>query len=122
MVTKPIFQQLIFKTDFPAGTTLAPGFEQKVGSSSLEVQRTMIPDNAVFTTDTTTLPPFLNSKNTQIIRFRTGIEFILPEGEHVLDSQTSGLVLPCIFGSRLECPFLLATGTTPTNVPFANET
>ncbi|KAJ5327991.1 hypothetical protein N7452_008381 [Penicillium brevicompactum] len=103
------------------GTTPAPGFEQKVGSSSPEVQRTMIPDNAVFTTDTTTLPPFLNSKHTQIIRFKTGIEFILPDGEHALDSQTPGLVLPCIFGSRLEGPFLLATGTTPTNVPFANE-
>ncbi|KAJ5346619.1 hypothetical protein N7541_009101 [Penicillium brevicompactum] len=121
MVTKPILQQLILSTDFPAGTTLAPGFEQKVGSSSPEVQRTMIPDNAVFTTDTTTLPPFLNSKHTQIIYFRTGIEFILPDGEHALDSQTPGLVLPCIFGSRLEGPFLLATGTTPTNVPFTKE-
>jgi hypothetical protein len=30
--------------------------------------------------------------------------------------------LPCIFGSQLQGPILLATGTIPLNVPFLDET
>ncbi len=31
------------------------------------------------------------------------------------------VILPCIFGSQLEGPVLLATGVVPSNVPFSNE-
>lgn len=77
--------------------------------------------HAVFTTNSVTLPPFLDMEETQIIRFGTGIEFELPDKKLTPDTQPSAVVLPCIFGSQLQGPVLLATGTVPSNVPFADE-
>ena len=81
-----------------------------------------IKDSAVFTTNLATLPSFLDLEKTQIIRFGTGIEFKLPDEEFTTDTQPSAVVLPCIFGSQLQGPVLLATGTVPANVPFVDET
>ncbi|KAL3473068.1 hypothetical protein BJX99DRAFT_234399 [Aspergillus californicus] len=78
-------------------------------------------EHAIITTDSATIPSFLDLKNTQIIRFGTGIEFKLPDKELSAKTNPSAVVLPCVFGSQLEGPLLLATGTTPSNVPFADE-
>jgi hypothetical protein len=36
-------------------------------------------------------------------------------------NSSSAVILPCIFGSQLQGPVLLATGTVPSNVPFVDE-
>ncbi|RGP69383.1 hypothetical protein FLONG3_7779 [Fusarium longipes] len=73
--------------------------------------------NAVITTNPHSLPNFVNFSGTQIIRFGTGLEFISDENTEN-DNDKSAVVLPCVFGSQLEGPVLLATGKTPKNVPF----
>jgi hypothetical protein len=75
----------------------------------------------VFTTNSVTLPSFLALENTQIISFGTGIEFKLPNEKLPTKIQPSAVVLPCVFGSQLQGPVLLATGTIPSNVPFLDE-
>ncbi|CAG8895267.1 unnamed protein product [Penicillium egyptiacum] len=89
--------------------------------SSCESLRKIAKGNAVFTTDLATLPSFLDLEQAQIIRFGTGIEFKLPDEELPIKAEPSAVVLPCIFGSQLQGPFLLATGTVPSNVPFVDE-
>lgn len=78
-------------------------------------------ENVVLATDSTTLPAFINLESTQIIRFGTGIEFHLPGKELPTKAKPPGVVLPCIFGDQLQGPFLLATGTVPSDIPFCNE-
>lgn len=75
----------------------------------------------MFTTNSVTLPSFLALENTQIISFGTGIEFKLPNEKLPTKIQPSAVVLPCVFGSQLQGPVLLATGTIPSNVPFLDE-
>ena len=60
-------------------------------------------------------------EKTQIISFGNGIEFKLPDEELPTKTQPSTVVLPCIFGSQLQGPVLLATGTVPSNVPFLDK-
>jgi hypothetical protein len=79
-------------------------------------------ENAVFTTSSATLPSFLDPERTQVISFGTGIEFRLPDEGLPTNTEPSAVVLPCIFGSQLQGPILLATGTIPLNVPFLDET
>jgi hypothetical protein len=76
---------------------------------------------AVIKTSSTTLPSFLDAETAQIIRFGTGIEFKPLDGELPTVKQPSMVVLPCVFGSQLQGPVLLATGTVPYNFPFTNE-
>lgn len=93
-------------------------------------------ENAVLTTNSVALPSFLTLENTQIITFGTSLEFKLPKEksskfalrEHLKlkniihgKAKSSAVVLPCVFGSQLEGPLLLATGRTPSNVPFLDE-
>ncbi|EKJ71800.1 hypothetical protein FPSE_08068 [Fusarium pseudograminearum CS3096] len=74
---------------------------------------------AIITTNPDNLPELVSYSDVQIIRFGTGLEFIHSEDTDEEDSNKSAVVLPCIFGSRLEGPVLLATGKTPINVPFS---
>lgn len=76
-------------------------------------------ETAVFTTYSAKRPSFLDAEKPQVIKFGTGIEFTLPE-EGDKTKHSSSVVLPCVFGDRLEGPVLLATGTVPVNVPFLN--
>jgi hypothetical protein len=99
----------------------------KLDSASVDIKAThssevlghIAKDSAIFITNSTTLPPFLDSEKSQIIRFGTGVEFKLPNEEFITNSST--VVLPCIFGSQLQGPVLLATGTVPLNAPFVDE-
>jgi hypothetical protein len=77
--------------------------------------------NAVLTTYSATIPSFLDQREAQIIRFGSGLEFELSSNELSTRAKSSGVVLPCIFGSELQGPTLLATGTAPSNVPFSND-
>lgn len=77
--------------------------------------------NVVIATNSATLPSLLSLESTQIIRFSTGLCFELQNGLRNSDTQKSAVVLPCIYGSQLQGPVLLATGTTPSNVPFLDE-
>ncbi|KAL5319748.1 hypothetical protein ACEPPN_012804 [Leptodophora sp. 'Broadleaf-Isolate-01'] len=76
--------------------------------------------NVVFLTQTTVLPPMIRQDTTQIIKYGTGLEFVRDENA-APESISSAVVLPCIFGSRLEGPLLLATGRVPQNVHFSEE-
>lgn len=78
-------------------------------------------ENVVIATNSVTLPSLFHLESTQIIRFGTGITFELENGQPHSDTQQSAVVLPCIYGSQLQGPVLLATGTTPSNVPFPDE-
>ncbi|KAH6961951.1 hypothetical protein BKA56DRAFT_498721 [Ilyonectria sp. MPI-CAGE-AT-0026] len=77
--------------------------------------------NAVLTTNPSALPHFLKSSNKQVISFGTGLNFIPCNGDPTEETERSAVVLPCIFGSQLQGPMLLATGTVPSNVPFQDE-
>lgn len=100
--------------------TVSDAAEKETSLNSDSLCR-IIKENALFITDSTTVPSFLDLENTQVIRFGTGIEFELPDEKLTPKSQPSAVVLPCIFGSQLQGPVLLATGTCPTNVPFVDE-
>lgn len=78
-------------------------------------------ERAVFTTRSTTYPSFLDLEKTQIINFDTGLEFRRPGEDAKAQDELSSVVLPCIFGSLLQGPILLATGKIPSNIPFRNE-
>ncbi|OQE41305.1 hypothetical protein PENCOP_c005G08651 [Penicillium coprophilum] len=97
-------------------------FAEEKTSSIIEAPCIITKENAVFMTDSVTLPSFLETEKAQTIRFGTGIEFLLPGEEPPTKTEASAVVLPCIFGSQLEGPFLLATGTVPLKVPFSDET
>ncbi|KAL3486568.1 hypothetical protein BJX62DRAFT_241900 [Aspergillus germanicus] len=91
-------------------------------STSSERLHSTTKEHAVFATaGSANLPSFLDSQNTQMIRFGTGIEFQLLDKEPTTKPAPSAVVLPCIFGAQLQGPILLATGTTPSNVPFADD-
>ncbi|KUL92175.1 hypothetical protein ZTR_02561 [Talaromyces verruculosus] len=78
-------------------------------------------ENVVIATNSVTLPSLFSLESTQIIRFGTGIAFELENEQPHSETQQSAVVLPCIYGSQLQGPVLLATGTTPSNVPFLDE-
>jgi hypothetical protein len=52
------------------------------------------------------------------MRFGTGIEL---KNSGPVPEDAGTVILPCIFGSQLEGPVLLATGRVPSNVPFLDE-
>ncbi|KAL2871598.1 uncharacterized protein BJX67DRAFT_166623 [Aspergillus lucknowensis] len=89
---------------------------QKASASS-ERLSDITKEHVVIATGSTTFPSFLNLKSTQIIHFGTGIEFQLFD-EEPTTKPPSAVVLPCIFGTQLQGPVLLATGTVPSSVPF----
>jgi hypothetical protein len=74
--------------------------------------------NAVLTTHSAIIPSFIDQREAQIIRFGTGLEFESSSNEPLAQAKSSSVILPCIFGSELQGPVLLATGTVPSNVPF----
>ncbi|KAK0116246.1 hypothetical protein ONS95_013271 [Cadophora gregata] len=76
--------------------------------------------NVVFSTLTTVLPSTIDKDSTQFIHFGTGLEFV-HDGNAASESTASTVVLPCLFGARLEGPLLLATGKVPQSVPFSSE-
>jgi hypothetical protein len=78
-------------------------------------------ENAIFATHSVALPLFIDLEKTQIIKFGTGLEFKQPDYVAPTREDHSTIVLPCIFGTELQGPVLLATGTVPLNVPFTNE-
>lgn len=58
----------------------------------------------------------------QIIRFGKGIDWMPENGDSRAGEHGSTSVLPCIFGSMMQGPMLLAIGETPTGVPFSSMT
>ncbi|KAH2323168.1 hypothetical protein KXW87_008915, partial [Aspergillus fumigatus] len=93
---------------------------EDTASNSDNLRKVITKENAIFTTGSSALPPFIDLEKTQIIRFGTGLEFQLPDEESHMREEPSAIVLPCIFGTELQGPILLATGTVPSNVPFPN--
>ncbi|KAH7025689.1 uncharacterized protein B0I36DRAFT_272233 [Microdochium trichocladiopsis] len=70
---------------------------------------------AIIATTGTPVPAALLSDSTQLIRFGTGLEFELDDAAASPSTTSSEVVLPCVFGTQLEGPVLLATGTLPRN-------
>ncbi|KAH8689027.1 hypothetical protein BGW36DRAFT_391578 [Talaromyces proteolyticus] len=124
----PAFPEAIKRADFtisvpePTVTRAPKNYSDKEDSSlkSETLLKITGKENAVISTNSATFPSFLSFENTQIIRFGTGIEFEMKKGGPT-EAQQSAVVLPCIFGSQLQGPVLLATGTTPLNIPFLDE-
>uniref|UniRef100_A0A8H7N1Z6 Uncharacterized protein n=1 Tax=Bionectria ochroleuca TaxID=29856 RepID=A0A8H7N1Z6_BIOOC len=114
----PCFLEAIQSTDFTisAPYTTAPGF---IGSEDLS--RITDHKHALLVTNAVTVPSFINTKETQVIRFGTNLEFKLPNQDLTKETQPSAVVLPCIFGSQLQGPIILATGRVPLNIPFTDE-
>ncbi|KAH8881092.1 hypothetical protein GQ53DRAFT_668385 [Thozetella sp. PMI_491] len=126
----PAFPEAIKRADFTISTpsTAKEGSTPKkksageVASVNPESLRAvMAKGNAVFATSSALLPSSLDLEKTQVIKFGTGIDFQLPGQELPAKAEPSAVVLPCIFGSQLQGPLLLATGTAPSNVPFLDE-
>ncbi|KAM0544194.1 hypothetical protein ACHAPJ_011945 [Fusarium lateritium] len=123
----PCFPEAIKRADF---TVAAPQVDVPQITNGGEVRETDVSTgshnevlakrNAVLTTNPSTLPSFLDSTDTQIVRFGTGLNFVQDRGLED-EAKRSAVVLPCVFGSQLQGPVLLATGTVPSNVPFQDE-
>lgn len=120
---------LLFRQDRVASKTntctgVAPRIDWAEEDTNLNYDRlgkVIAKEKAIIATNSVTLPSLLDLSKTQIVRFGTGVVFELPDEELSTKIQPSAIVLPCIFGSQLEGPFLLATGTVPSNVPFLDE-
>ncbi|KAF4982149.1 hypothetical protein FZEAL_2172 [Fusarium zealandicum] len=124
----PCFPEAIRRADFNVATPklAAPAVTkldavQETDLSSESQREIMAKRNALFTTNPSALPSFLKSKDTQVIRFGTGINFMFSDQDLNEATEQSAVVLPCIFGSRLQGPILLATGSVPSAVPFYDE-
>ncbi|KAF5608271.1 uncharacterized protein FSUBG_4807 [Fusarium subglutinans] len=119
----PCFPEAIKSADFTISEPLpAVAAEEKKTETSAEVEsEVQVSDKrrAVLTTNISSLPSFLSASDAQVIRFSTGIEFMASDANTGQDE--SAVVLPCIFGSQLQGPILLSTGSTPSNVPFKDE-
>lgn len=98
-----------------------PAKEAAADANSERLGDIIAKEHAVITTDSDIVPASVDSEKTQVIQFGTGIEFKLPGDEALTEKQSSTVVLPCIFGSVLQGPLLLATGTAPSDVPFRDE-
>ncbi|CAJ2509356.1 Uu.00g143820.m01.CDS01 [Anthostomella pinea] len=128
-LVSPCFPEAIQYANFtgftgPAAIT-APTSEDTAVEAAQEdsnkSSRGLAKDSAVFMTHSTTLPPFLDSERSQLIRFGTGIEFQVQGQDSGTKHELSSVVLPCILGSMLEGPVLLATGTVPLNSPVVDD-
>ncbi|GFF57856.1 conserved hypothetical protein [Aspergillus udagawae] len=126
----PAFPEAIKRADFtmctPELSTRKTGpvndsVKEDTASNSENLRKVITKENAVFTTNSAALPSFIDLEKTQIIRFGTGLEFKIPDEEVPTREEPSAVVLPCIFGTELQGPVLLATGTVPSNVPFPSE-
>ena len=95
--------------------------KEDTASNLEDLRRDLTKEKAIFATDSVTLPPFFDLEKAQLIRFGTGLEFELPDRKLPTRGEPSAVVLPCIFGTELQGPVLLAAGTVPSNVPFPNE-
>ncbi|KAF5608322.1 hypothetical protein FPANT_538 [Fusarium pseudoanthophilum] len=119
----PCFPEAINSADFTITETLpVVATEVKKTETSAETEsEVQVSDKrrAVLTTNTSALPSFLAASDAQVIRFSTGIEFLASDAN--IGQDESAVVLPCIFGSQLQGPMLLSTGSTPSNVPFKDE-
>ncbi|KAF5694481.1 hypothetical protein FDENT_1093 [Fusarium denticulatum] len=119
----PCFPEAINSADFTITEPLpAVATGEKKPETSVEAEsQVQVSDKrrAVLTTNASTLPSFLAASDAQVIRFSTGIEFMASDANTGQDE--SAVILPCIFGSQLQGPMLLSTGSTPSNVPFKDE-
>ena len=95
---------------------IAPEIEQANTAKISTTKTSTRNEFVVITTDPSMLPSNINISTSEIITFGTGIEF--GSGDLSTQKATSTVVLPCIFGSRLEGPVLLATGTVSSQFPF----
>ncbi|KAF2996761.1 hypothetical protein E8E14_003079 [Neopestalotiopsis sp. 37M] len=128
-VESPSFLEATKRANFTIASSTSTGVSApralpavEASAAPLEnIQGLTIKDQAIITTNPTAIPSLIDSENSQIVRFGTGIEFVLPDGNPGAEDQASTVVLPCIFGSLLSGPLLLATGTVPSNVPFRDE-
>ncbi|KAF5618652.1 hypothetical protein F52700_12172 [Fusarium sp. NRRL 52700] len=119
----PCFPEAIKSADFTISEPLptVTTAEKKAEASDEVESEVQLSDKkrAVLTTNASNIPSFLATSDTQVIRFSTGIEFMTLDANS--DQDESAVILPCIFGSRLQGPMLLSTGSTPSNVPFKDE-
>ncbi|CVL06197.1 uncharacterized protein FMAN_03828 [Fusarium mangiferae] len=120
----PCFPEAINSADFTISEPLpAIAAEEKKIEKNAEVEsEVQVSDkrHAILTTNPSNLPTFLAASDAQVIRFSTGIEFMSSDANSS-EQDNSAVVLPCIFGSQLQGPMLLSTGSTPSNVPFKDE-
>ncbi|KAI9147129.1 hypothetical protein HJFPF1_13161 [Paramyrothecium foliicola] len=124
-LVSPCFPEAIRRADFtisaPAPVVASSRSESTMPETtptSKELHGTVAKENAIIATNAVALPAFVDSDQAQIIVFGTGLEF---KSSWTETSNTSAVVLPCIFGSQLGGPPLLATGTIPYGVPFDSE-
>ncbi|KAF4630947.1 hypothetical protein G7Y89_g7187 [Cudoniella acicularis] len=126
----PCFEEAIRRADFtipthtnilrealPNNDTVMEDVSLSPGNTSMLLTR----PNAVLGTKAVIFPSVIDQDTTQIITFGTGLEFKFPDQKMDMESDSGTIVLPCIFGSQLNGPVLLATGVVPSNVPFSNE-
>ncbi|KAH6963339.1 hypothetical protein DER45DRAFT_552836 [Fusarium avenaceum] len=122
----PCFPEAIRRADFTLSAPQA-AIAQAEGNNEADSSRlASTNDNvalekrhAILTTDVSAIPSVLAS-DAQVIRFGTSLEF-MPSDFQAEEADESAVVLPCIFGSQLQGPMLLATGNVPSNVPFNDE-
>ncbi|KAL2068167.1 hypothetical protein VTL71DRAFT_16265 [Oculimacula yallundae] len=113
-------------TPLPVGSlnTLTPASDADLPLDLTNTAQVEVPfvtkSSAVFMTDTTVLPPMISKHTTQIIKYGRGLEFV-HEGNPGPDNAPSTVVLPCMFGSILEGPLLLALGKTPVDVLVSDD-
>ncbi|CAG8951967.1 hypothetical protein HYFRA_00000702 [Hymenoscyphus fraxineus] len=123
-LASPCFKEAIRRADFKVSSHVAvkKGEDSEIEVMSNPIAKSTTKDNALISTNSTTVPSFIDLQQTQLIHFGTGISFKMPGEELSSETKSSAVILPCIFGSQLQGPSILATGTIPSNVPFDNGT
>ncbi|CAG8974980.1 hypothetical protein HYALB_00012103 [Hymenoscyphus albidus] len=121
-LVSPCFKEAIRRADFKVSSHAAvkQGEDSEIEVMSNPTTKSATKDNALISTNSTTVPSFIDLQQTQLIHFGTGISFKMPGEELSSETKSSAVILPCIFGSQLQGPSILATGTIPSNVPFDN--
>ncbi|KAF5660889.1 hypothetical protein FHETE_8740 [Fusarium heterosporum] len=121
----PCFAEAIRRADFTlsvpeAGPAQVEEIEGRLaGTALVNSNEALEKRNAILTTDLSAIPSFLSSEDAQTIRFGSSLEFVSSDAQ-AGEPDKSAVVLPCVFGSQLQGPMLLATGKTPSNVPFVD--
>lgn len=120
----PCFKEAIERADFTVApptsvqTVVSQDTNQNSTSSLSSNSKNIAKVNALIIPSGWDAPSCFEDDTTQIIEFGTGLHFRdaqSPKGD------VSKVILPCLFGAQLSGPVLLATGTTPLNVPFHDD-
>lgn len=119
----PSFAEAICRAEWKisaptTATSTVPAADRMFPTPLIGNSQASFKENVIFVTEKTRLRSPINNSNTQLIRYGKGLDFLRKNEKFRISDVYSDVVLPCVLGSQLEGPLLLATGTVPEKMPF----